>query len=164
MRDKIRTLEQLKEIISKHRQEGKKIATTNGSFDLLHIGHIYMLESAKSLTDILIVLINSDTSIKNLKGPKRPIVPERERAEMLSSLECIDYVLIFDSDNPLAFIQELKPDIHIKGGTFEPDRIRAEKELIESWGGRHITLPIVEGYSTTNLITRIVKTYDSNLL
>jgi D-beta-D-heptose 7-phosphate kinase/D-beta-D-heptose 1-phosphate adenosyltransferase len=160
--DKLRTLEQLKEIISKHKQEGKKIGTTNGSFDLLHIGHIYMLESAKALTDILVVLINSDASIKKLKGPKRPIVPERERAEMLSSLECIDYVMMFDGDNPLSYIQELKPDIHIKGGTFEQDRIKAERDLIESWGGRHITLPIVEGYSTTNLINRIVETYDNN--
>ena len=162
MRDKIRTLDELKEITSKYKQESKKIGTTNGYFDLLHIGHIYMLESAKSLTDILIVLINSDDSTKKLKGSKRPIVPEKERAEMLSSLECVDYVTIFDGDNPLDYIRELKPDIHIKGGIFEQDRIKTERDLIESWGGRHITLPLVEGYSTTNLIDKINKANEKN--
>lgn len=163
MRNKIRTLEQLKEITTDYRNKEKKVGTTNGSFDLLHIGHIYMLESAKTLVDSLIVLINSDASVKRLKGSMRPIVPEKERAEMLSALECIDYVMIFDGDNPLDYIRELKPNVHIKGGTFEPDRIKAEKELIESWGGKHITLPLVEGYSTTNLINRIIGTYDKSI-
>ncbi len=162
MRNKIKTLDELKEITSIYRKEGKRIGTTNGSFDLLHIGHIYMLESARSLTDVLIALINSDASIKRLKGTRRPIVPEKERAEMLSALACVDYVMIFNEDNPLDYIKELKPDVHIKGGTFVPERIRAERELIESWGGRHITLPIIEGYSTTDLINRIVKTYDNS--
>jgi len=156
MRDKIKSLNELKEIIERHKQEGKKIATTNGSFDLLHIGHIYVLESAKKLTDIFIVLLNSDSSIKRAKGPSRPIVSEKERAEMLSALECIDYIVIFDEDKPLNLIKEIQPNLHIKGGTFIPEKIKEEKELVESWNGNHITLPIVEGYSTTNLINKIL--------
>lgn len=159
IKDKLKTLEELKEIVKKHKREGKRIATTNGSFDILHVGHVYILESAKRLTDILIVLLNSDFSIKKLKGPRRPIVPERERAEMLSALECVDYVVIFDSDNPLEHLKELKPDMHIKGGTFVLERIKTEKELIESWGGKHITLPIVEGYSTTNIVESILESH-----
>lgn len=157
MRDKIKTLEELKQIIEKHKEEGKKIATTNGSFDLLHIGHVYVLESSKRLTDILIVFLNSDSSIKRIKGPTRPIVPEKERAEMLSSLECIDYVVIFEEDKPLNLIKEIKPHLHIKGGTFILEKIKEEKELVESWGGKHITLPLVEGYSTTDLINNILE-------
>lgn len=160
MRNKIKTLEELKKIVEEHKKEGKRIATTSGSFDLLHIGHIYVLESAKALTDILIVFLNSDSSIKGLKGPNRPIVSEKERAEMLSSLECVDYIVVFEESNPLEFIHQIKPDIHIKGGSFVPEKIKAEKELIESWGGKHITLPLVEGYSTTNIIENILKNYD----
>jgi rfaE bifunctional protein nucleotidyltransferase chain/domain len=159
MTDKLVNIEELKKAILEYRSKGKKIATTNGSFDLLHIGHIYMLESAKRLTDILILLINSDKSIKKLKGDKRPIVSELERAAMLSALEAVDYVYIFDDDNPIDVIKEIKPDLHIKGGTFEPERVRTEKEIVESWGGRHITLPLVGGYSTTNLIDKILKSY-----
>ena len=159
MGDKLKNLEELKEIVRKCRQENKKIATTNGSFDLLHIGHIYMLESAKRLTDVLIVLLNSDASVKKLKGEKRPVVPERERAEILSALGCVDFVLIFDEEIPLKAIAGLKPDMHIKGGTFVLERIKEEKALLESWGGRHITLPIVKGYSTTNIIETVLKNY-----
>jgi rfaE bifunctional protein nucleotidyltransferase chain/domain len=160
MRNKIKTLEELKKVVEEHRKNGKKITTTSGSFDLLHIGHVYVLESAKTLTDILIIFLNSDSSIRELKGPNRPIVPEKERAEMLSSLECVDYIVIFNQNDPLNLIKEIKPDFHVKGGSFDPERIKAEKQLIESWGGKHITLPLVEGYSTTNLIDRIIKTYD----
>jgi len=163
MRNKIKTLEELKKIVEEHKKNGKKIITTSGSFDLLHIGHVYILESAKALTDILIIFLNSDSSIKGLKGPNRPIVPEKERAEMLSALECVDYITIFEENNPLNLIKEIKPDSHIKGGSFDPERVRAEKELIESWGGKHITLPIVEGYSTTNLIDSILRNYDKNI-
>lgn len=163
MRDKIKNISELKEIIEYCKREGKRIATTNGSFDILHIGHIYILESAKKLTDILIILLNSDSSIQRLKGPKRPIVSERERAEMLSALECIDYVIIFEEDSPLNLIKELKPDLHIKGGSFVLDKIKQEKDLVESWGGRHITLPLVEGYSTTSIIETILKNHEEKI-
>ena len=161
MRDKIRTIDELKKIRAQYKEEGYLVATTNGSFDLLHIGHMYMLESARRLTDELVVLINSDNSISRLKGPRRPIVPERERAEMLSALEYVSHICIFDDDNPLSYITELKPDIHIKGATFEERRVSEERKLVESWGGKHITLPLVEGYSTTNLIERILRAHDS---
>jgi len=162
MRNKIKTLEELKSIIEKHKEQGKKIATTNGSFDLLHIGHMYILEGAKRFTDVLIVFLNSDISIRRLKGSRRPIVPEKERAEMLSCLECVDYVVIFDEDKPLELLKEIKPDFHIKGGSFVLENIKEERDLIESWGGKHILLPPVEGYSTTNLINNILKGYDEN--
>lgn len=159
---KIKTIGELKEIVEKYRRDGKKITTTNGCFDLLHTGHLYILDSAKNMTDIFIVLINSDASIKRVKGPKRPIIPERERAMMLSALECVDYVMIYENeeDSPLKYLKELKPDVHIKGGSFEPERIKAEKELVESWGGKHIILPLVEGYSSTKIIESIIKTYN----
>lgn len=162
MRNKIKTLEEMKEIVKRYKEQGKRIATTNGSFDLLHIGHMYILEGAKRFTDILIVFLNSDNSIKRAKGPKRPIVPEKERAEMLSCLECVDYVVIFEEDKPLMQIKEIKPDFHIKGGSFVFENIKEERELITSWGGKHIILPPVEGYSTTNLISNILKSYDEN--
>ena len=104
------------------KKQGKKIATTNGSFDLLHLGHIDILQKAKSFADVLIVLINSDSSIKKLKGEKRPIISEQHRASMLSGLESVDYVTIFSKDNPLHLISEIKPDLHIKGGTFFPEK------------------------------------------
>jgi rfaE bifunctional protein nucleotidyltransferase chain/domain len=162
VRNKIKTLEEMKKIVEEHKKEGKKIATTSGSFDLLHIGHVYVLESAKALTDILIIFLNSDSSIRGLKGPNRPIVSEKERAQMLSSLECVDYIVLFEESSPLDLIHQIKPDIHIKGGSFIPEKIREERELVESWGGKHITLPLVEGYSTTTLIDSILRNYDKN--
>jgi len=160
MRNKIFLIEDLIEKIKDLKAQGKRVATTNGSFDLLHVGHVYMLESAKRLTDILIILVNSDDSIRVLKGPQRPIVSQNERLEMLSSLECVDFVCVFDEDTPLEFIKKIKPHLHFKGGSFEPDRIREEKEIIESWGGSHIVLPLVEGKSTTNLVNKILESYN----
>lgn len=162
MRNKVFLIEDLIEKIETLKQEGKKISTTNGSFDLLHVGHIYMLESAKRLTDVLIVLVNSDDSIRSYKGPSRPIVSQNERLEMLSALECVDFVCVFDDDTPLEFIAKIKPHSHFKGGSFEPERIKVEKDLIESWGGVHITLPLVEGKSTTNLVNKILDSYKKN--
>jgi len=160
MKDKIKNLEELKVVIAKHKKDGLKIATTNGFFEILHIGHIYFLESAKSLTDILIVLLNSDESTKILKGKGRPLVSEKERAEMLSALECIDYIIIFDEDKPLDIIKELMPDLHIKGGAdLENPNTKEERKLVESYGGKHITLPIVEGYSTTKVINNILNSH-----
>ncbi len=156
MKNKIKTLKELKLIVNELKNT-KKIATTNGSFDILHIGHVNILQRAKELCDVLIVLVNSDRSIKELKGPSRPIIPENERAEMLAALECVDYVIIFDDNKPINILKELKSDMHIKGGTFEPERIREEKELIESWGAKHITLPLIEGYSTTNIINKLME-------
>lgn len=156
---KIVTLNELIAINEDLKRKKLKIATTNGSFDILHLGHIDFLKKARSKADILIVLLNSDSSIKALKGKNRPILNEKQRSEMLAALEFVDYVCIFNEDNPLEILKELKPNFHIKGGSFDEERISEEKRLVESWGGSHITLPLLEGYSTTNLINKILDTY-----
>jgi len=140
-------------------RHNKKLVTTNGSFDILHVGHLRILQEAKALGDVLLVLVNSDLSVKQNKGDQRPVIPEKERMEMLAGLSCVDYVLKFDDKDVLATLQQIKPDIHVKGGTFIPERIRAEKELVESWGGKHICLGEIAGYSTTDIINRIRSVY-----
>jgi rfaE bifunctional protein nucleotidyltransferase chain/domain len=152
----------LNEAIEKVRtwkEEGKVVVTSNGTFDILHAAHVHILEEAKKKGDKLIVLLNSDASVKQNKGEKRPIVPEKERAILLEALQCVDNVVIFDEPTPFAVLQQLKPNIHIKGGTFEPKRIKEEKELVESWGGEHVCLPLQEGLSTTNIIDKILYAY-----
>ncbi len=157
----ITDLNSLKNEIARLRKENPqiKIVTTNGSFDILHAGHVYILEKAKSFGDMLIVLLNSDESVKRFKGNKRPIIPERERTEILSSLKSVDHVLIFDDDDPLRILSQIKPDIHIKGGSFIKRRIDEEKRLVESWGGEFRNLPLKEGHSTTDIIDQILKKY-----
>ena len=105
----------------------------------------------------MIVLVNSDNSIRKLKGEGRPIVSENERAEMLTALECVDYVVIFDEDNPLSLLDKIKPHKHVKGGSWEEERIKAEKELLAKWGGEFKNFELEEGYSTTNIIDKIQK-------
>ena len=137
------------------RRAGKRIVTTNGSFDLLHIGHVRFLQRASRLGDVLIVLMNSDSSIRKLKGPARPILPQRIRAEMMAALGCVDYVCIFNGDDPLSLLRAIQPDVHAKGGSWKPDRIAAEKQLVETWGGQLRLFPMVGTHSTTKLIERI---------
>jgi len=136
------------------RREGRRVVFTNGCFDLLHPGHIRFLQQAKALGDVLIVAINSDASVRALKGPGRPIFPERERAEMLAALEVVDYVTIFDDLTPRALIADLLPDVLVKGGDWRPEEIVGREE-VEAAGGRVLSLPYYEGYSTTRLIERI---------
>ncbi len=154
---KIKNLRELKETIKNLKKENKTIVTTNGVFDILHISHVHILQKAKDFGDVLIVLLNSDISVKKNKGPLRPIIPEKERAEMLTSLNCVDYVIIFDEDKPLNLLKEIKPHIHVKGGTFLQERVKEEKDLLESWGGEFKTFELEEGYSTTNIIEKIIK-------
>ncbi len=139
------------------RKKGKIIVATNGCFDILHVGHIRNLAAAKRMGDILIVGINSDASVKKNKGPARPIVPARERAEMLAALEAIDYVFIFSGKTPFTWIRKLKPDIHVKGGDVvaHPDFL-TQKRAIEKVGGRFVILPHITGKSTTRIINKIV--------
>ena|ERR1043166_2564350 len=134
------------------RRAGKRIVTTNGSFDLLHVGHIRFLQQARKLGDVLIVLLNSDRSIRTLKGSSRPILPQAARAEMLAALRCVDTVSIFDRDDPLFLLRQIKPDVHAKGGSWKPERIAAEKRLVESWGGKLRLFPMIGDHSTTRLI------------
>ena len=136
------------------RREGRRVVFTNGCFDLLHPGHVRFLQQAKALGDVLIVAINSDASVRALKGPDRPIFPERERAEMLAALEAVDYVTIFDDLTPRALIADLLPDVLVKGGDWPPGEI-VGRDAVEAAGGRVLSLPYHEGYSTTRVIQRI---------
>ena len=159
MPSKIKTISEILSITEKLRSCGESLVTTSGSFDILHYGHVDFLEKAKSEGDNLIVLLNGDDSVKRSKGEKRPIVPQKERALMLAALEYVDHVTIFDEDKPLRYIKLIKPDKHVKGGSFLPERIKEEKDLVESFGGRYKTFDLVEGYSTTGIIEKILRIY-----
>ncbi len=152
--DKIITREQVSQIVSQLKREGRKVAFTNGCFDLLHIGHLELLEHARKLGDILIVGLNSDDSVRRLKGPQRPINTQLDRARILAALEVVDYVVIFNEDTPLDLIQTIKPDFLIKGGDYRPDAI-VGSEFVESYGGKVIVFPLVRGKSTSDLINTI---------
>ena len=159
MKEKIKGGEDLRKITEGLKAKGKRIVFTNGCFDLLHIGHIRYLEEAKSLGDILVVGVNSDQSVRNLKGPERPILPEEERAEILSSLGCVDYITVFDELTPLELISSLQPHILVKGGDWTKETT-VGKEVVERSGGEMVILPFVEGASTSNLIETILKRYE----
>ncbi|HKO17318.1 MAG TPA: D-glycero-beta-D-manno-heptose 1-phosphate adenylyltransferase, partial [Acidobacteriaceae bacterium] len=151
--EKILSLPSLHTRVSAWRQAGERVTFTNGCFDLLHIGHITLLETARREGDRLVVGINSDRSVRGLKGETRPIVGERERAQILASLSAVDAVVIFDEPTPLQVIEALRPDVIIKGGDYTEDTVVGAKE-VRSWGGRVKILPIVEGFSTTNIIAK----------
>src|SRR3989338_3452255 len=157
---KIKNIQELKGIVIELRAKGKKIVTTNGVFDILHIGHIRYLQEAKKLGDILIVAINSDSSTKKLKGPKRPLNNENDRAEALAALECVDYVTVFNEKNPIKILQEIKPNIHVKGGDYDINQI-IEKDAVEKNNGKVVLIPKVRGYSTTDFVNRIIKVYNN---
>lgn len=128
---------------------------TNGVFDLLHVGHVTLLEAARAQGGALIVGVNSDRSVERLgKGADRPIVPERERTRLLAALGCVDCVVAFDEDTPLALIEALRPDVLVKGADYARDAIVGANE-VEGWGGRVVRVPLVPGYSTTDLLARL---------
>lgn len=151
---KIKGLHGLLQDVANHKKEGKQIVFTNGCYDLIHIGHIRCFEEGKRLGDILIVALNSDRSVRKLKGPPRPIVPEAERAEIIAALKCVDYVTIFDQDDPLEIIAAVKPDILVKGGDWSLNTI-VGRDIVESQGGKVIALPLVPEVSTTRIIETI---------
>jgi D-beta-D-heptose 7-phosphate kinase/D-beta-D-heptose 1-phosphate adenosyltransferase len=159
MREKIKAKEDLRRIVDDLKAKRKRIVFTNGCFDLLHVGHIRYLEEAKALGDILVVGINSDRSVRRIKGPYRPILPEEERAEILSGLGCVDYITIFDEADPLELISSLQPHILVKGGDWTKETT-VGKEVVERSGGEVIILPFVQGASTSNLIETILERYE----
>ena len=159
MREKIKRKEDLHRIVEDLKKKGKRIVFTNGCFDLIHIGHIRYLEKAKTLGDILVVGMNSDCSVQNLKGPKRPILPQEERAEILSGLGCVDYITVFDEQTPLELISSLQPHTLVKGGDWTKETT-VGKEVVERSGGEVVILPFEEGSSTSNLIETILKRYE----
>jgi len=133
---------------------GKKVVFTNGCFDLLHPGHLDLLTRARGLGDALVVAINSDASVKRLKGPNRPVFPEQERGEILAALDVVDYVCTFDEDTPLETILEIRPDVLVKGADWTHNIVGSRE--VESWGGKVIALPLIEGQSTTGIIERVL--------
>ena len=132
----------------------KKIVFTNGCFDILHIGHLRYMEEAARLGDILVIGLNSDASVRRLKGEERPINSQEDRAELLSALEFVDYVAIFDEDTPYELIKRIQPDVLVKGGDYKPDEV-VGKDIVEARGGELKLLKFVEGKSTTNIINKI---------
>ena len=137
---------------------GNIVVTTNGCFDVLHLGHLRYLQAARQLGDLLVVAVNSDSSVQVLKGENRPLVPEAERAEMLAGLECVDYVVIFPELTPIDLLSELKPSVHVKGGDYKLEQL-IEREVVEANGGKVVVGLNVPGKSTTNLIEVICERY-----
>jgi rfaE bifunctional protein nucleotidyltransferase chain/domain len=156
--NKVLTKEALRKELDRLREEGKSIAFTNGCFDILHVGHVRYLTEAKKTADILVLALNSDSSVRTIKGEKRPLIPQGERAEVLAGLSSINYVTIFDEATPLELIKYLKPDILIKGGDWAEENIVGRDE-VRSWGGRVVVVPEVEGASTTNIVDKVLKVY-----
>jgi rfaE bifunctional protein nucleotidyltransferase chain/domain len=140
------------------RGEGKSLVFTNGVFDILHRGHCEYLADARALGDALIIGLNSDASVRRLKGEKKPIVAEEDRAAVLAFLACVDYVVLFEEDTPLHLISTLLPDVLVKGGDYALDDIVGRGE-VESAGGRVLTIPLTEGRSSTNIIATIIERY-----
>lgn len=136
------------------RKQGKKVVFTNGCFDIIHAGHVSILKRARAQGDVLVVGLNSDESVTRLKGPTRPIIKQDDRAEVLAALECVDAVVIFNEDTPVELIKALKPDIHVKGGDYTKEKM-PEWPVVESYGGKIVILPLVEGLSTTNIAISI---------
>ncbi len=155
---KIKTLKELIPIVKKLKKQKKKIVTTNGVFDILHFGHAKYLEDAKKLGDILIVGVNTDASVKRIKGQQRPINGEKSRIGVLAGLESVDYVFLFDDENPTGWVAEIKPDAHAKGGDYGISQI-IERHAVEKNGGKVILIPTLKGYSTTSLINKILSIY-----
>lgn len=152
---KIFSAEQLAERLARLRRQGKRVVFTNGCFDLIHSGHIYMLAQAKTFGDILVVGLNTDASVKRLKGDKRPILDQASRLALLAALEVVDYVTAFEEDTPLALIRRLQPHVLVKGGDWRPEAI-VGKDVVEHAGGQVVAVRYQDGFSTTHLIERIL--------
>lgn len=153
---KIRNRRELKVVIEKEKKLGKKIVFTNGCFDVLHLGHIRYLKEAKKHGDILVIGLNSDTSVKKLKGKNRPYTPELERAEILAALECVDYITVFSENTPVELISLLKPDVHVKGGDYQKKDL-PEAKVVKKYGGKVVIVREIKGKSTTKLIEKVRK-------
>jgi len=156
--NKIKTEKELKEIISAFKQHKITTVFTNGCFDILHVGHIRYLQEAKTLGDVLIVAVNTDSSVKQFKGDKRPIVPEKERAEMVAALACVDFVVLFSDRLPSRILSELKPDIDVKGGDYTIDKM-PEASVVQGYGGQIKILKEIKGKATTNIIKKVIEVY-----
>lgn len=157
-KEKIKNLNTLQKIISRLKNKGKKVVFTNGCFDLLHYGHVKYLEEAKKKGDILVVGVNSDISVRKIKGNKRPIVNEKDRISLIAALESVDYAVLFQEKTPLRLIKTLKPNILIKGADWNKNNI-VGSDFVLGYGGKVYTTNLIKGRSTTNLIKKIVKAF-----
>lgn len=155
---KIKNLDSLAAVIEEEKRQGKRVAFTNGCFDLLHVGHVKYLQKARTYGDLLVLGLNSDASVRRLKGEKRPLIGQNERAHILAALDCVDYVVIFDEDTPMNLLETLRPHVLVKGGDYTPDQV-VGRDFVESYGGRIELVEFVDGKSTTNIIERILENY-----
>ncbi|MBN2209625.1 MAG: D-glycero-beta-D-manno-heptose 1-phosphate adenylyltransferase [Candidatus Coatesbacteria bacterium] len=148
---KVRQLDEMPAIVARLKRAGREVVFTNGCFDLIHNGHVRYLAAARALGDVLLVAVNSDASIRRLKGPSRPITPVAERMELLSAFWFVDYVFMFEGDDPLSAIESLLPDVLVKGSDWALDEI-VGREVVEANGGRVERISLVEGVSTTGIL------------
>ena len=156
MKDKIVPLEKLQQHAKNLRASGKKIVATNGCFDLLHVGHVRYLKAARALGDALIVGINGDRSVLELKGAGRPINSERDRAEIVAALDCVDLVSIFPEPRAIRFLELVAPDVYVKGGDYNKETLNTEeREVLRKIGAKIEIVPLEQGYSTTDLLNRL---------
>jgi len=158
LKQKMKTLPELQNCISRHRLQGQRTVFTNGCFDLLHVGHIKLLQEAKNLGDILIVAINDDASVKRLKGPSRPCMTQDERAQVLSALNCVDYVVIFSEDTPKKLIESLQPEVLVKGADYRKNQV-VGREIVEGYGGTVKLVNLEKNISTSDIIAKIVNNH-----
>ena len=153
---KLVTLDQLERLAGAHRARGEKLVMTNGCFDLLHVGHVSYLGEAAQLGDKLIVGLNSDASVRRLKGSTRPVIDQHDRAAMLAALACVDYIVLFDADTPHDLLRRIRPDVLVKGGTYQPDEVIGH-EIVEGYGGRVCVTRLVEGISTSAIVDSLAQ-------
>ena len=156
MADKIKTVDEIAAIATEAKKNGRRVVFTNGCFDLLHRGHVHILRQAKAAGDLLIVGMNSDSSVKSIKGPARPILPEIDRVELIAAMEMVDYIVLFDEPDPYQLIATIKPNVLAKGGDWSSDKI-VGADIVERNGGRVAVIPYLKGFSTTEIIERIRK-------
>lgn len=158
MKNKIVSRSQIKEVIGELKKQGQKIAFTNGCFDLLHMGHIRYLQEARTSGDCLIIGLNSDRSVRSIKDPHRPLIPEDQRAGVLAALECVDYIVLFDEADPFELINEIRPNVLVKGADWPMDKI-VGADLVHSYGGEVRRVELVPSISTSEIINRILSRY-----
>jgi len=157
-RSKIKTPHEVEALCAARRRDGARMVFTNGCFDLLHLGHIRYLETARELGDVLVVGINSDHSVRQIKGPHRPVMAQEERSEIVAALHCVDYVTVFDTPDPLPLIRLLQPDVLVKGADWPREKI-VGAELVEANGGKVEQIPLVPEASSTSIIQRVLDRY-----
>ncbi|MCC7367901.1 MAG: adenylyltransferase/cytidyltransferase family protein [Chloroflexi bacterium] len=156
--DRVLELPALLRVLAARRADGARVALTNGAFDLIHVGHLRSLEQARAHSDVLVVGVNSDASVRRYKSPDRPIVPQADRAELLAGFACVDYVVIFDEDTAERLLEAVRPDVYIKGAEYA-SRPFPERAVVERYGGQVVLVELEAGRSTSGLIDAVVKRY-----